>query len=131
AVDDARALFAHTAAECVNLSLEQHDEVMAWVLGLSHLVNIAFALALAESGAAVPLLEQISSSTFNAQLKVAARVVSENPHLYYEIQHGNERTPDVVRVFREALDRLAGAVAEGDESLFTGAMETANRRLNR
>jgi len=130
ALDEARALFAHTAADCVAVSLEQHDEVMAWVLGLSHLVNIAFALALAESGAAVPLLENISSSTFNAQLKVAARVVSENPQLYYEIQQGNERTPDVVRVFREALDRLAGAVARGDEPLFTDAMNTANRRLN-
>jgi chorismate mutase/prephenate dehydrogenase len=81
ALSEARALFAHTAAECVDLSLEEHDEVMAWVLGLSHLVNIAFASALAESGEAVPLLRQISSSTFNAQLQVAAQVVSENPHL--------------------------------------------------
>ncbi|MGH8035989.1 MAG: prephenate dehydrogenase/arogenate dehydrogenase family protein, partial [Lysobacterales bacterium] len=70
ALADARALFVHTAAECVDLSLEEHDEVMAWVLGLSHLVNIAFASALAQSGEAVPLLRRISSSTFNAQLKV-------------------------------------------------------------
>ncbi len=89
ALSEARALFSHTAADCVNLSLEEHDEVMAWVLGLSHLVNIAFASALAKSGEAVPLLRQISSSTFDAQLKVAAQVVSENPHLYYEIQQGN------------------------------------------
>ena len=41
ALAEARALFAHTAAECVDLSLSEHDEVMAWVLGLSHLVNIA------------------------------------------------------------------------------------------
>jgi chorismate mutase/prephenate dehydrogenase len=130
AVEDARALFAHTAADCVDLSLEEHDEVMAWVLGLSHLVNIAFAAALADSGTAVPMLETISSSTFNAQLKVAAQVVSENPHLYYEIQHGNDRTPEVVGVFREALDRLSAAVAEGDEQWFTQAMERANQRVN-
>ena len=68
ATDEARALFAHTAADCVELSLQEHDEVMAWVLGLSHLVNIAFAGTLAQSGEAVPLLKQISSSTFIAQL---------------------------------------------------------------
>ena len=34
ALAEARALFAHTAADCVDLSLEEHDEVMAWVLGL-------------------------------------------------------------------------------------------------
>jgi len=39
ALDEARALFAHTAADCVDLSLAEHDEVMAWVLGLSHLVK--------------------------------------------------------------------------------------------
>jgi chorismate mutase/prephenate dehydrogenase len=129
AMAEARALFAHTAAECVNLSLEEHDEVMAWVLGLSHLVNIAFASALAESGEAVPLLRQISSSTFNAQLQVAAQVVSENPHLYYEIQQGNQMTDEVVAHFRRVFDELARSVREQDEPSWTRAMEIANQRI--
>ena len=130
ALSEARALFAHTAAECVDLSLDEHDEVMAWVLGLSHLVNIAFASALAGSGEAVPLLRQISSSTFNAQLKVAAQVVSENPHLYYEIQQGNRMTGDVTEQFRRVFDDLARSVQEQDEDSWTRAMETANRRVS-
>jgi len=130
ALSEARALFEHTAAECVDLSLEEHDEVMAWVLGLSHLVNIAFACSLAESGEAVPLLRQISSSTFDAQLNVAARVVSENPHLYYEIQQGNRMTGEVVDQFRKVLNQLSGAVQSEDESTWTEAMEIANLRIS-
>jgi len=130
ALAEARALFAHTAAECVDLSLQEHDEVMAWVLGLSHLVNIAFASALAESGEAVPLLRRISSSTFNAQLKVAAQVVSENPHLYYEIQQGNAMTGQVVDQFRQVFEKLARAVRVGDEISWTRAMEQANQRIS-
>ncbi len=129
AIDEARALFAHTAADCVELSLEEHDEVMAWVLGLSHLVNIAFAGALAESGEAMPLLKQISSSTFNAQLNVATQVVSENPHLYYEIQQGNENTAQVSEHFRKVLEDLMRAVAENDEAVFTRYMGAAKQRL--
>jgi len=129
AIAEARALFAHTAADCVELSLEEHDEVMAWVLGLSHLVNIAFAGALAESGEAVPLLKQISSSTFNAQLKVATQVVSENPHLYYEIQQGNDNTAEVSQHFRKVLNELVTAVAENDEAVFTRYMGAAQQRL--
>ncbi|NOR19140.1 MAG: prephenate dehydrogenase/arogenate dehydrogenase family protein [Xanthomonadales bacterium] len=129
AIEEAQALFAHTAADCVELSLEEHDEVMAWVLGLSHLVNIAFAGALAESGEAVPLLKQISSSTFNAQLNVATQVVSENPHLYYEIQQGNENTAEVSAHFRKVLDDLMRAVADNDEAVFTRYMGAANQRL--
>jgi chorismate mutase/prephenate dehydrogenase len=129
AIAEARALFAHTAADCVELSLEEHDEVMAWVLGLSHLVNIAFAGALAESGEAVPLLKQISSSTFNAQLNVATQVVSENPHLYYEIQEGNDNTAEVSEHFRKVLDELVTAVVENDEVVFTRYMGAAKQRL--
>lgn len=129
ALDEARALFAHTAADCVDLSLEDHDEVMAWVLGLSHLVNIAFAGALAKSDEAVPLLKQISSSTFSAQLQVATQVVNENPHLYYEIQQGNNNTAAVTEKFREVLDELVQAVADQDESVFTRNMGAAKRRL--
>ena len=129
AIDEARALFAHTAADCVELSLEEHDEVMAWVLGLSHLVNIAFAGTLAQSGEAVPLLKQISSSTFNAQLNVATQVVSENPHLYYEIQQGNVNTVEVSAHFRKVLDELVNAVAEDEEDVFIRHMSAAKQRL--
>ncbi len=129
AIAEARALFAHTAADCVELSLEEHDEVMAWVLGLSHLVNIAFAGALAQSGEKVPLLKQISSSTFNAQLDVATQVVSENPHLYYEIQQGNVNTADVSEQFRKVLGELVTAVTSGDETVFTSHMSAARQRL--
>ena len=78
----------------------------------------------------MPLLERISSSTFNAQLKVAAQVVSENPRLYFEIQHGNESTGDVVGRFRGALERLAEAVQSADEEVFVEAMERAHERLS-
>jgi len=130
AAAQARALFAHTAAERVDLSLEEHDEVMAWVLSLSHMVNIAFASTLAGSGAAVPLLQRISSSTFNAQLRVAAQVVSENPHLYFEIQQGNSKTAEVIGHFRRVLDALTDSVNLGDEPSFIQAMDEANQRLN-
>ncbi|MGB5487488.1 MAG: bifunctional chorismate mutase/prephenate dehydrogenase [Lysobacterales bacterium] len=129
AIAEARALFAHTAADCVELSLEEHDEVMAWVLGLSHLVNIAFAGALAQSGEKVPMLKQISSSTFNAQLNVATQVVCENPHLYFEIQQGNVNTADVSEHFRKVLNELVTAVTEHDEEVFTRHMRAARQRL--
>lgn len=130
ALKEARALFSHTAADCVELSLEEHDEVMAWVLGLSHLVNIAFAGTLAESGEAVPLLKQISSSTFSAQLAVATQVVSENPHLYYEIQQGNINTAKVSAQFSKVLNELVQSVVSQEEGVFIRHMDSARKRLD-
>src|SRR5688500_19740217 len=48
ALDQARGLFASTMAELVVVELEEHDRLIAFVLGLSHALNIAFFTALAD-----------------------------------------------------------------------------------
>ena len=72
------------------MDLESHDRLIAWVLGLSHALNIAFLRALADSGEAAPKLAELSSTTFDEQLGVAGRVVHDSPQLYFEIQSLNE-----------------------------------------
>ena len=57
-------------------------------------------------------------------------MVSENPHLYYEIQQGNNNTAAVSSAFRKVLDELMRAVAENDENVFTHYMGVANQRLS-
>ena len=86
ALSEAQALFAPTMAERVVMDLDEHDRLIAYVLGLSHALNIAFFTALAESGEAAPRLARLSSTTFDAQLEVASRVAAESPELYFEIQ---------------------------------------------
>lgn len=129
ALAEAAELFSHTAADCVELDLEAHDEVMSWVLGLSHLVNIAFAVALTRTGNETGQLRDISSSTFDAQLRVAAQVVSENPKLYYEIQQGTLTDEHAVTAFTSALDALLTAIRSGDEAAFTELMTRASGQL--
>ena len=73
AVDDAQTLFASTMAERVVMSLDEHDRLIAYVLGLSHALNIAFFTALAGSGEAAPRLAQLSSTTYDAQVDVATQ----------------------------------------------------------
>ena len=74
AVADAQSLFASTMVEQVVTTLDDHDRLIAYVLGLSHAINIAFFTALAESGEAAPRLARLSSTTFDAQLAVASLV---------------------------------------------------------
>ena len=72
------------------MSLDEHDRLIAYVLGLSHALNIAFFTALAGSGEAAPRLAQLSSTTYDAQVNVATKVANENPEMYFEIQHLND-----------------------------------------
>jgi chorismate mutase / prephenate dehydrogenase len=122
ALSRARALFAPTMAEQVVMQLEEHDHLIAYVLGLSHALNIAFFTALAESGAAAPRLLELSSTTFDAQFDIAARVAEESPELYYEIQRLNEFGAESLDALARAVQRVRGAVLESDQARFVALM---------
>ena len=130
AVADARALFAHTMAEQVVTSLDEHDRLIAYVLGLSHALNIAFFTALAESGEAVPYLAGLSSTTFDAQLEVASRVAEESPALYFEIQNLNAYGDESLRALEAAVARLRRIVSSHDEAGFANLMTRGKSYLD-
>lgn len=125
----ARELFAPTMAEQVVMSLDDHDRLIAYVLGLSHALNIAFFTALAESGEAAPRLAQLSSTTFDAQLDVATRVAQESPDLYYEIQSLNDYGAESLEALAKAVERLRAAVLERDPAAFTALMTRGREYL--
>ncbi len=129
ALDEARALFASTMAELVVMSLDEHDRLIAFVLGLSHALNVAFFTALAESGEAAPRLAQMSSTTFDAQLDVATRVAGENPDLYYEIQSLNAYSREPLAALQEAVARIRRSVEEGDAEKFVSMMRRGREYL--
>ncbi len=125
----ARELFTSTMATLVEMDLESHDRLIAYVLGLSHALNIAFFTALAESGEAAPRLATLSSTTFDAQLKVAAKVADENPDLYFEIQHLNDYGTESLSALLLAVERLRSVVRAGDVSGFRALMERGRSYL--
>ncbi len=129
ATDAARALFASTMAVTVEMDLESHDRLIAYVLGLSHAVNIAFFTALAESGEAAPKLAELSSTTFDAQLDVAGRVAAESPGLYYEIQTLNDYGTESLAALLLAVERLRSVVRAEDREEFTRLMEKGRAYL--
>jgi chorismate mutase/prephenate dehydrogenase len=118
----ARELFAPTMAEQVVMSLDDHDRLIAYVLGLSHALNIAFFTALADSGEAAPKLARMSSTTFDAQLDVATRVAQESPELYYEIQSLNDYGAESLVALSQAVERLRTAVLSQDHDAFVALM---------
>jgi chorismate mutase/prephenate dehydrogenase len=109
-------------AEQVVMSLDDHDRLIAYVLGLSHALNIAFFTALAESGEAAPRLARMSSTTFDSQLDVATRVAQESPELYYEIQSLNDYGAESLEALTKAVERIRTAVLSKDHQAFAALM---------
>ena len=122
ATAEAKALFSATMADELDMSLDDHDRLIAYVLGLSHALNIAFFTALAESGEAAPKLAKLSSTTFDAQLLVSGAVARDNPRMYFEIQNLNDFGMDPLESLCESVGRIRDLVAAGDEQGFVDLM---------
>lgn len=125
----ARELFASTMAQQTEMQLADHDRLIAYVLGLSHALNIAFFSVLAASGESVPRLAEISSTTFDAQLGVASKVAGEHPQLYFEIQSLNAHGMEPLEGLAAAVEKISMAVRSGDEAAFVQLMEDGRAYL--
>lgn len=126
----AQELFQGTMAAAVDMPLDEHDQLVAYVLGLSHALNIAFFSALTASRQEVLRLHAISSTTFDRQLAIAADVASENPDLYFEIQRLNPHGSAAREALRAALERLCKAVDDDDGRAFRLMMQEGERWLS-
>ncbi|MFM1885888.1 MAG: hypothetical protein RL026_1045 [Pseudomonadota bacterium] len=129
ALQAARDLFQATMAEQVVMGLEEHDRLIAYVLGLSHALNIAFFTALAGSGEAAPRLAQLSSTTFDAQLEVATDVSEESPELYFEIQALNDYGAESLEALSRAVENIRTAVLRRDFPSFKALMQQGHDYL--
>lgn len=129
ATAEAKELFASTMVEELDMGLDDHDRLIAYVLGLSHALNIAFFTALAESGEAAPKLAKLSSTTFDAQLLVSGAVAHDNPRMYFEIQHLNEFGLKPLEALCESSTRIRELVASGDEEGFVELMTKGREYL--
>jgi chorismate mutase/prephenate dehydrogenase len=118
----AKELFSATMVDKLEMDLDDHDRFIAYVLGLSHALNIAFFTVLANSGEAAPKLAQLSSTTFDAQLLVSTLVAHENPYLYFEIQSLNEFGLRSLDALCESVNKIRQLVADDDEEGFIELM---------
>ena len=123
ATQQARQLFTSTMARQIEMDISDHDRLIAYVLGMSHVLNIAFFTSLAESGENLPRLADLSSTTFDEQLKVAEKVAAESPQLYFEIQRLNPYGLAPLHELASTLQKIIDLIDAGDEAAFVDLMQ--------
>jgi len=118
AVLEARELFRASGASFVDISLDDHDESMAFLLGLSHLCLLTFARCVAESPFDLAGMKSPAGTTFSRLSIAAAGLLADPPTLLRDIQALNPHTPFIHRRIRETLDEWQSAAAsEGSDFL--------------
>ncbi|MCA9507824.1 MAG: bifunctional chorismate mutase/prephenate dehydrogenase [Myxococcales bacterium] len=126
----AKNLFLSTSLNIVDMSIDEHDQVISYLLSLSHLINIIFIKTLKNSGFNSKFLSDFSSPTFSNLLSIARKVFSENPQLYFEIQALNPHNKDVYEQLLKILKNCIELIKNKDEKSFVSLMELGKLYLN-
>ena len=97
-------------ANFVTIDATEHDKKIAVILGLTHLVNIAFANILAKDDK-ISLTEKMSGTTFKIQKIVTESILTESPELIETIisnpemrKYGEELWKDIGKLLTDSQE---------------------------
>ena len=106
----AKSLFV--GANFVTIDSNEHDKKIALILGLTHLLNIAFANILAKDDK-IKLTEKMAGTTFKAQKIISESILTESPELIETII-SNPEIRRVAEEFWKDIGRLLTSAQEGN-----------------
>jgi len=108
---------------------EEHDRLMAVVLGLSHFIAIVAADTLSSSP--IDRTRAVSSSSFKVLLTLVSSVLSEDPEFYSRLQMSLSDIPRVESDFIKKCRLWAKLVADRDETEFARRMQNLKERFEK
>jgi prephenate dehydrogenase len=126
-----RDMFVADGATVFETTTDEHDRMMARVLGLPHMTNILYGLC--QAGLQSPDtpagdywrdLAKFGGTTWRLQGTLAGAVLSESPEVYAQIQLENP-------YFREEIQRIRGFVLEYLDAVARGDAAAATRLISR
>jgi prephenate dehydrogenase len=109
---------------------QEHDEMMAVILGLSHFIGIVAADTLLSLGK-LKELETIGGSTFKLLLTLAEGVISEDPEFYASLQMSLPKMTAIEGLFQENSKKWADIVKNNDKPEFISGMKALQDRLEK
>lgn len=127
--EKAAELFAKSGANVSVIGLEKHDEMMAYVLGLSHLCAMLFGTTLQRAGRPIGAYSKAEGPSFRKLSKMARELSGESKRVYHDIQTLNPNTRELIESMEHVLGELKRAALDKDHAKFGAIMESNREYL--
>jgi len=124
----AKQYLEERGARATLMTPEEHDEMMAVVLGLSHFIAIATADSLLSLDK-FKQMKEISGTTYKVLLTLVESVVSEDPELYASLQMSLPKMVETEELFQTNLKKWADLVKNQDRQEFIRRMNALKSKL--
>jgi len=121
---------AARGARATLMTPDEHDEMMAVILGLSHFIAIVSADTLL-SFDNLKQMEAVSGSTYKVLLTLAEGVISEDPEFYASLQMNLPKMTEIEELFQRSAKTWADIVKNKDRQEFVKRMDTLRDKLEK
>jgi prephenate dehydrogenase len=117
-------------AKTILLGAEEHDRLMAYTLSLVHMLNLAFASAVAD-GVGIDKFTEVATPFALTQLNLSKAILSQEPHLFSFIQAENPFVGNVLSSVISQLEVFRGSAEQRDITTFEKQFSALAARFNR
>ncbi len=107
-----------------------HDQMMSIVQGLTHFAYISIAATIERLQVDVKESRKFASPIYNLMVDMIARIVAQNPYLFYSIQTHNKYTKKTHETFLSTYKDLMNMVSNQNEGEFVSVMGSAAKHLD-
>jgi chorismate mutase/prephenate dehydrogenase len=126
-----RDLFERAGAKVVDVALDEHDKLIAYILGVPHLCALAFGLVTMRSSFTVDRLGDFSGPSFSKLADLASSISKESRRVYHDIQRFNPETASMLGSMATAVDELSAASSNDDPTAFAAIMDAEKEYFGR
>jgi chorismate mutase/prephenate dehydrogenase len=117
-------LFSSWGARTIMIELDEHDRLMAYVLGLSHMTALLFAGSARRSGEKIAGLREIQGPTFEKLASISREVASESRRVYHDIQSLNPNSRQMIAAMEDAFRELRSAALDPAPKMFSRIVDS-------
>jgi prephenate dehydrogenase len=121
-----KGLFTKGGARVTVTTPEEHDRMMAFVQGLTHLDTILAGLTLRDSGIAESTLDAFSTPVFRTKRAIFEKVFGARPELYAGLLSGNPNMQGILEMYEKNLHALKELILSGDAQALATLMKKAD-----
>lgn len=111
-----QGLFAESGARITVTAPAEHDRMMAWIQGLTHLETLLTGLTLRESGVEPSELAAFSTPVFRTREAIAGKVFGPRPGLYAALLAENPNMPAILELWEKNFLLLKEMILRGDRA---------------
>lgn len=117
-------------ARVIVTSPQNHDKMMSVVQGLTHFAYIGVASTIERLNIDVKESRKFASPVYGLMVDMIARIVAQNPYLYYSIQTENKYIEETHKTFISVYRELSDMILNEDQDGFVHLMGSAAKHLD-